>query len=758
MRKLILAVATILTTVSVNAQQVKMCGTDEHMRELLTNPAYTQQKAEFEAKLQDFMKSYSTESAKANQQKLGKSSAPKYIIPVVVHIFHNNGSENISDAQVQSEIDFLNKSFRKLNSDTSKVRSYFRDIAADAQIEFRLARKDPNGNCTNGIVRVATPLTNRGNDNLKKLSVWDTKRYFNMWVVRTINRGPGVSVAGYAQFPFFAGGASSSSTDGIMVIHNEFGNIGTSLPGQTPNVTTSTHEAGHWFGLYHPFQGDSCDNEGDGIQETPTTYKWQEGLRPCCPAVNCSKSPCTDIANLVSTRVPNTCSSDNPDLPDMIENFMDYYIGDSASNMFSLQQVARMHFCLENYRRELWQPSNLAFTGTDVPNTTPSCKPIPAFSSTTGNSSVCAGVDITFRDNSYNGNVTAREWNFGDGATPATSTSATPTVNWSTGGWKTITLTATNANGSTTTVFPNAIYVQDNSSYAVTDGRVAYADWDYINDFLNKGWSFENETPGARWIRTTNASKSGGISLMLDRTSLTYGSTYSLISPTFNLAGASNPFLSFDYAFATNYIATNTNDSRDALTISVSNDCGKTWIARRTIQGDPNQATTPNPLNTNLSPLQPSVSFVPSNATQWKTIDLTGANVGTGAALNSVKFKITFTYSGGNNLYFDNMAVGTMNTSTEEQLKPSDIRFEVYPNPFNQTADIHFETVNTSNVSITLMDIAGKQISQLLNEAQLESGQHKVTIDKSSLNLKSGMYFINVKVGNSSFTHKVILQ
>ncbi|MFN5885678.1 MAG: hypothetical protein ACK445_10085, partial [Bacteroidota bacterium] len=184
-------------------------------------------------------------------------------------------------------------------------------------------------------------------------------------------------------------------------------------------------------------------------------------------------------------RTPNTCGSDNPDLPDQIENFMDYYTGDSASNMFTTQQVARMHFCLDNYRKELWQPENLVRTGVDV-TSAPSCFPVPAFSSTTGNFAVCTGVDFTFRDNSYNGTITAREWSFGEGATPATDVTTTPTVRWSTPGWKNITLKVTNAVGSTTKVFEKAIFVEDPNNIP-NNGSVSYADWDYINDFIGKG-------------------------------------------------------------------------------------------------------------------------------------------------------------------------------------------------------------------------------------------------------------------------------
>lgn len=281
-KRILVGVGVLMSSMSVFAQtSAPSCGTDHHHEQMAQSPEAKASEAQFKAAWESFKK---TESYKQimNKKGLNKASAPKYIIPVVVHVFSSSKTaiENISDAQIQSEIAFLNKSFRNLNSDTANRRAGtlngelfdFKQTAGDAEIEFRLARKDPQGNCTNGIVRVQTDLADKGNDNLKKTSVWDTKSYFNMWVVRTIDKGPGLSVAGYAQFPFFAG-QWSALTDGVMIISNEFGNVGTSIPGQTPNVTTTTHEAGHWLGLYHPFQAaDSCESQNDGVDDTPPTY------------------------------------------------------------------------------------------------------------------------------------------------------------------------------------------------------------------------------------------------------------------------------------------------------------------------------------------------------------------------------------------------------------------------------------------------------------------------------------------------------
>ena len=105
-------------------------------------------------------------------------------IPVVVHVIYSNNNENISDAQVQSQIDVINEDFRRTNSDADNVWS----VGADTQIEFALATIDPNGNATTGITRKSSSTTEWGtNDAMKRdsqggVSPWDASEYLNMWV------------------------------------------------------------------------------------------------------------------------------------------------------------------------------------------------------------------------------------------------------------------------------------------------------------------------------------------------------------------------------------------------------------------------------------------------------------------------------------------------------------------------------------------------------------------------------------------------
>ncbi len=158
-------------------------------------------------------------------------------IPVVVHVVYNTSAQNVSDAQIQSQLDVLNKDFRKLNTDLNLVPSTFSSLVADAEINFCLANRDPNGNATTGILRVPTSQTSFStNDGVKSSTTggsnaWSTNQYLNIWVC---NMSGGI--LGYAQFP---GGASA--TDGVVIGYTCFGTTGTA---QAPfnKGRTATHE------------------------------------------------------------------------------------------------------------------------------------------------------------------------------------------------------------------------------------------------------------------------------------------------------------------------------------------------------------------------------------------------------------------------------------------------------------------------------------------------------------------------------------
>lgn len=190
-----------------------------------------------------------------------------FVVPVVFHVLHRNGVENISDAQIFDAMEVLNRDFRKQNGDTANILPVYQALAADAKIEFRLAAYDPLGNCTNGIDRIYTHETQIG-DAASKLNQWDRSRYLNVWVVSSIDGSP--STAGYAHFPTDVGGLGYWR-DGIVLRHNYIGRIGT---GNEFGSRTLTHEVAHWIALPHTWgrtndPGVSCGD--DGADDTPMT-------------------------------------------------------------------------------------------------------------------------------------------------------------------------------------------------------------------------------------------------------------------------------------------------------------------------------------------------------------------------------------------------------------------------------------------------------------------------------------------------------
>jgi hypothetical protein len=245
---------------------------------------------------------------------------------------------------------------------------------------------------------------------------------------------------------------------------------------------------------------------------------------------------------------------------------------------------------------------------------------------------------------------------------------------------------------------------------------------------------------------------------MLNTSNLGLVFSYAIVSPTFDLSAASNPFINYNYAFAANFLGggNGTNDTRDGLQLSVSYDCGKTWIQKLNTQGNDNSAGTANPLTTTGSATQRSVPFVPVNASQWRNAGIAGGTVGNASQLSSVKFKLSFTYRGGNNFYLDGLVVGASGNTGFNELTAKDIQFVVMPNPFNASATIHYTLPYSDHVTVTLYDIVGKEVT-ILHDGDQNNGSQSITINRDELGLTSGMYFVKTVVGASSFSTKVLI-
>ncbi len=225
-------------------------------------------------------------------------------IPVVVHIIYQTDEQNISNAQIFSQMEVLNNDFRRTNGDANDTWSQ----ATDTQIEFCMATIDPNGNTTDGITRKFADRSSWGtNDAMKRASqggvdAWPTGSYLNMWVC---NIGGGI--LGYAQFP-----GDDASTDGVVMSPQFFGTTGSAQPPFNGGRTT-THEVGHWLNLRHIWGDGGCSVD-DFVGDTPTSD---------APNYGCA-------AGHVS------CNS-----TDMVQNYMDYS-DDACMNLFTQGQTERM--------------------------------------------------------------------------------------------------------------------------------------------------------------------------------------------------------------------------------------------------------------------------------------------------------------------------------------------------------------------------------------------------------------------------------
>ena len=255
-----------------------------------------------------------------------KRTAQVITIPVVVHVLWNDSIQNVSDAQIQSQIDVLNKDFRFLNADTLDGMHPYRSRAADTRIEFCLATRDPNGNFTTGITRTQTSevswnafdedeadniksSANGGKDN------WDPTQYLNMYIVKFDS-----VLLGFATFPEEL--ATSPNLDGVVIRYEAFGTSGTAgLGGFEKNMggRTATHEVGHWLNLRHIWGDDSCGN--DFVSDTESAEKANFG----CPTF--------------PHKASNSCGTGSDG--EMFMNYMDY-VDDKCMNMFTSGQGERM--------------------------------------------------------------------------------------------------------------------------------------------------------------------------------------------------------------------------------------------------------------------------------------------------------------------------------------------------------------------------------------------------------------------------------
>ncbi len=301
------------------------------------------------------------ENAKAHQSNYSQEKNNSlYTIPVVFHVVYNTAAQNIPDSVLIDQIRVLNDDYNRLNADTINMRSDFDDVAGSPRIEFRLAQIDEFGNPTSGITRTNTATASFGSvaaitgsfADLEKvkstadggIDPWDQTKYLNIWVCNMSINFLGQEITallGYATppdgLPHWPAGATSGMSDGVVL---QYQTVGANNPNQIDMGNglqntlgrTASHEVGHYLGLRHIWGDGDCAAE-DGIDDTPNADAESN--------FDCDDTKNTCVDNILGV-----------DLPDMIENFMDYS-ADDCQNSFTQGQGDLMIGVLENERYDL---------------------------------------------------------------------------------------------------------------------------------------------------------------------------------------------------------------------------------------------------------------------------------------------------------------------------------------------------------------------------------------------------------------------
>lgn len=669
------------------------CETVKYMNEVQSkDPQFLINQAELERQTEEYVKSHN--SSKSTNPS--SSQRVKRIIPIVFHVFHNGGPENISKQRILEQVEILNRDFQRLNADTNETNPLYKSIAADCDIEFRLAKLDPNGNCTDGIVRVKTDLTYNADDNIKALSRWPNNKYFNVWVVETISTTQvGGVVLGRSQFP-----GGSNTTDGVLLKATVTGNTTTfSNYGRT-----LTHEIGHSLNLRHIWGDATCGN--DFVADTPP----HNGANSGCPN------------NKVST-----CVTGN--VIEMTENYMDYTNG-VCQNMFSEGQKTRMEAVWNsttNGRNNLYSPSNLVATGTNDGYVAAACVPIADFNR---KQELCSGTTVPFNDGSFNADAIAWEWTF-EGGNPSTSTLQNPSVNYSTAGKFDVKLKVTSAGGVDSILKTDYIRVFESISTKVPPFTLDMEDAAFFDiNTVNAGSNNKN------WERVTNAGFGSSSSLAIKYFGISDGQINDIILPTINFKGTTSPKLTFNYAYARR-----TTLSNDNLTLGFSRNCGVSFSNLFNKSGSV-LATTANSTS----------SFVPTTDAQWTTVEVP-LDAYTNEDNAFIRFRAT-NDGPGSNIYIDNIVFSV--TTGIDNFLANNLNLSIAPNPFESTTNINFYLVQEAKVQISLLDLLGREV-KTLDASLMNSGNHSVELNTNN-EINSGVYLLKLRVNGIEKFEKVIIK
>lgn len=668
-----------------------------------------------------------------NQIKSTLRSNAIYTIPVVVHVVLSQPS-TVTDAQIQSQLDVLNEDYAGLNADSTRIPAAFKSRFGKGNIRFCLAKRDPRGDATNGIVRISSSTQSIPGDGdpvkftcLGGSDAWDPTKYLNIWVCQM--------PTGFLGYSFFASDPLTEhplSERGFVNSFRAFGKGGSAVAPFNLG-RTATHEIGHFFDLNHIWGPNNCDgtqncSDDDGVGDTPPQFK------------------CNFGAPRADSVIVDACTASAPGI--MWMNYMDY-VDDRAMVMYTPDQYARMEAILlanpwmmnlitsdgctpvpvsaRDVRFERFRDAFYDLCGSN-PNYIYTCSSSYRPFITVRNVGTDNITSLTLSARFGTGPVTTTTWT-GSIAPQSTANILLNTMPLSNGVNANLIVYSSNPNGSADQKVANDTGKLTGIVYPVV--TLPYSEGFESPTFPPVLWQRINTDNYFTWERTTLASKSGTASMYINNFDYDRnGNSDWMYSPLIPVKGQDSAFVRFHVAAATFNKPDLANNPTDTLEILVTDDCGLTYRSVYKKWGK-DLVTTGN--------VGVDTGYIPTSL-QWR-LDSVFLGDFSAAAKDYMQLVFRNTTNFENNVYIDNINIYTKDVNPN--LKRKGVM--ATPNPFRNTLVLQHYPSPVNMEFINVYDAMGRLVWQkriALGQSGTNIGPNYLELDLSILN--PGVYTLQI--------------